>query len=51
VTGAALTNGLLRIDLRRELPEAMKPRKIEIGFAGPQGQVIEGKARKGERAA
>lgn len=31
VTGAELLNGLLRIELRRELPEAMKPRKIEIG--------------------
>lgn len=31
VTGASLENGLLRIELRRELPEAMKPRKIEIG--------------------
>ncbi|MEM9739827.1 MAG: Hsp20 family protein [Pseudomonadota bacterium] len=31
VTGADLANGLLRIELRRELPEAAKPRKIEIG--------------------
>lgn len=31
VTGAALENGLLHIDLEREIPEAMKPRKIEIG--------------------
>lgn len=31
VTGADLVNGMLRIDLRRELPEAAKPRKIEIG--------------------
>ncbi len=31
VTGADLRNGLLRIDLLRELPEAKKPRKIEIG--------------------
>ena len=31
VTGADLINGLLRIDLRRELPEAAKPRKIAIG--------------------
>ncbi len=31
VTGASLKNGLLRIDLVRELPEAKKPRKIEIG--------------------
>lgn len=29
-TGAALQNGLLHIDLVREVPEALKPRKIEI---------------------
>jgi molecular chaperone IbpA len=31
VSGAHLKNGLLRIELKRELPEAMKPRKITIG--------------------
>ena len=31
VTGADLANGMLRINLRRELPEAMKPRTIKIG--------------------
>jgi len=31
VTGASLDNGLLHIDLVREIPEAMKPRKISIG--------------------
>jgi len=31
VDGAALENGLLHIELKRELPEQMKPRKIEIG--------------------
>lgn len=30
VMGADLKNGLLHIDLVREVPEAMKPRKIEI---------------------
>lgn len=30
VTGASLENGLLNIDLERELPEAMKPRQIAI---------------------
>ena len=30
VSGASLKNGLLHIELKRELPEAMKPRKIEI---------------------
>ncbi|GFR72305.1 MAG: heat-shock protein [Oceanospirillales bacterium LUC14_002_19_P2] len=33
VTGANLENGLLHIDLVREIPEAMKPRKIKIGQA------------------
>lgn len=30
VTGASLSNGLLHIDLAREIPEAMKPRQIPI---------------------
>jgi molecular chaperone IbpA len=30
VKGASLENGLLHVDLARELPEAMKPRTIEI---------------------
>lgn len=30
VVGAGLVNGLLTIDLKREIPEAMKPRRIEI---------------------
>jgi molecular chaperone IbpA len=31
VRGAELNDGLLSIELVREIPEAMKPRKIEIG--------------------
>ena len=31
VVGASLENGLLHIDLEREIPEAMKPRTIKIG--------------------
>ena len=31
VTGAMMDDGLLMIDLKRELPEALKPRRIEIG--------------------
>ena len=36
VTGAVLADGFLRIDLEREVPEAMKPRSIpiEVGRAG-----------------
>lgn len=30
VTGAVLENGLLTVDLVREVPEALKPRRIEI---------------------
>jgi molecular chaperone IbpA len=36
VEGAHLENGLLHIDLVREIPEAMKPRKIEIGSSTPK---------------
>lgn len=43
VTEAGLSNGLLTIDLKRELPEALKPRRIEIN-AGPA--LIEGKGKK-----
>ena len=31
VAGARLVNGLLTVDLKREIPDAMKPRRIEIG--------------------
>lgn len=35
VRRAELENGLLVIDLVREVPEALKPRKIEVGSAQP----------------
>ncbi|MCA8929435.1 MAG: Hsp20 family protein [Alphaproteobacteria bacterium] len=35
VQGAALENGLLHVDLAREIPEAMKPRKIAINGRAP----------------
>ncbi|MGY2047429.1 Hsp20 family protein [Methylobacterium sp. JK268] len=35
VTGASLENGLLVIDLVREVPEALKPRRIAIGTGSP----------------
>src|SRR3984893_5311351 len=41
VTGASLENGLLHVDLLRELPEAQKPRQIPIGTtegARPMGE-------------
>ena len=34
VTGAALENGLLHIELKRELPESKKPRQIAINGGG-----------------
>jgi molecular chaperone IbpA len=37
VTGAQLENGLLHIDLVRELPEEMKARQIRIESGTPQG--------------
>ena len=40
VKGAALDHGLLHVDLVREIPEAMKPRKIEI----TRGRAIESQA-------
>ncbi|MCB1661610.1 MAG: Hsp20 family protein [Pseudomonadales bacterium] len=36
VVGANLENGLLHIDLERQIPEAMKPRKIEISAETPK---------------
>ena len=41
VTGANLANGLLNVELTREVPEAMKPRKIEINAKPSTAQVIE----------
>lgn len=35
VSGASLENGLLNIDLVREVPEAAKPRRIAIGQPAP----------------
>ena len=44
VAGASLKNGLLHIDLKREIPEQMKPRKIEVTKAGSESaQQIEAK--------
>jgi len=39
ITGAKLENGLLHIELAREIPEAMKPRTIEIQTE--QGNLLE----------
>jgi molecular chaperone IbpA len=42
VTGAALENGLLHIDLVREVPEALKPRTVAITNGGKAARTIEG---------
>jgi molecular chaperone IbpA len=39
VEGATLVNGLLTIDLRREIPEEMKPRRIAISAQGSTMQI------------
>ncbi|MCJ8333988.1 MAG: Hsp20 family protein [Epibacterium sp.] len=42
VVGASHENGMLHIDLAREVPEALKPRRIEISSARPKTAEIEG---------
>ena len=44
VKGASLENGLLHVDLVREIPEAKKPRQIPIGNGKASAQVLEAKA-------
>ena len=45
VKGASFDNGLLKIELVREIPEAMKPRRIAINGASPSNVTqIESKA-------
>jgi molecular chaperone IbpA len=46
VIDARLSNGLLTIELKREVPETMKPRRIQIGskLAGESSKQIESKA-------
>lgn len=52
VAGANMSDGLLTIDLVREIPEAMKPRRIEIKGEAPMSlfakakKLIEGPAKK-----
>lgn len=39
VKGAVHENGMLHIELQREVPEALKPRRIEIAAAAPSARV------------
>lgn len=50
VRGADLKDGMLAIELVREIPEAMKPRKIEIGGTQPQHDQIEATAKEEKQA-
>ncbi|MCZ6720744.1 MAG: Hsp20 family protein [Proteobacteria bacterium] len=43
-TGAELRNGLLTIDLTVEVPEAMRPRRIEIQSSGGEAKAIKSEA-------
>jgi len=47
VEKADMKDGLLTIDLLREIPEAMKPRKIDIG--GSRSETIEGRNEGAEQ--
>jgi molecular chaperone IbpA len=44
VKGASLENGLLHVDLVREIPEAKKPRQIAIGNGNGKAKAVEAKA-------
>ena len=45
VTGASHENGMLNIELKREVPEALKPRRIEISSANAiEKDVVDAKA-------
>jgi molecular chaperone IbpA len=44
VTGATLADGVLEIDLKREVPEAVKPKKITIGQPSPQKRLTKEKS-------
>ena len=46
VKNASLENGLLHVDLVREIPEAKKPRSIPITTNAASPQVVDGSADK-----
>ncbi|WP_368345627.1 Hsp20 family protein [Pelagovum sp. HNIBRBA483] len=43
VSGAVHENGMLHIDLVKEVPEALKPRRIEISKSSRNSDILEGK--------
>ncbi len=46
IRGANLENGLLHIDLVREIPESKKPRRITIGAGKSNGATLEARPAK-----
>ncbi len=48
VSGASLETGLLHVDLKREIPEALKPRTIKIDQPAKNGseRLLEGETKK-----
>ncbi|MCB1388447.1 MAG: Hsp20 family protein [Rhodobacteraceae bacterium] len=44
VSGATHADGMLHIDLVREIPEALKPRRIEIASAKASNQLVDASA-------
>jgi molecular chaperone IbpA len=42
VDGADIANGLLHVTIKRVVPEALKPRRIEINTVASQPKVING---------
>jgi molecular chaperone IbpA len=46
VTGASLDNGLLHVELAREVPEQLKPRAIQIVAGAPKATRIEATVEK-----
>ena len=51
VEGADLQNGLLHVGLKRVVPEALKPRRIEIGSGQPQAPQVANDAQDATKAA
>jgi len=49
VVGADLANGLLTIGLKREVPEAQRPRRIEIGSSAASGVARDSQPRLGNQ--
>ena len=50
VEGADLQNGLLHVGLKRVVPEALKPRRIEIGTGSPAAIANDGRAALSQAA-